>query len=363
MIPLNDLSRKSPSQIDAEIECISEVVRSGHYMKGQKTEKLQQAISSKISGKHVLCVGNGTDALVLAMLGLGLESGDKIAVTPNGGGYSTTAALEIGLVPLLVDVVLETHQLDINSLKKTFEANPDLKSVVVTHLYGQLAEIEEIVQFCKTNNIRVIEDCAQAFGARKKGMWSGSWGDAATFSFYPTKNLGGLGDGGAVAFLSVKNFEAARDISQYGWAQRYVVSRMRGMNSRIDEIQAAVLLYRFDLLEVENAKRREIVLQYSKSLNNIRTIVGTNDEDFVGHLCVMVTPDRDSDTRSLESQGIATGIHYPVLDQHQPAWLEIFKGQATPVAEILVKQILTLPCFPELSQDEIKTVSKAISKL
>ena len=363
MIPLNDLSRKSSSQIDAEIACISEVVRSGHYMKGPKTEALEKVISSKIAGKHVLCVANGTDALVLAMLGLGLKSGDKIAVTPNSGGYSTTAALEIGLVPILVDVVLQTHQLDIESLKNIFLAHPDLKCVVVTHLYGQIGEIKEIVDFCQLHNIFVIEDCAQAFGARKVDSWAGSWGDAATFSFYPTKNLGGLGDGGAIAFSSLKNFEAAREISQYGWAQRYVISRMRGMNSRIDEIQAAVLLYRIELLEAENAKRREIVSIYATSLTNNRTIVGSQLEDFVGHLCVMVTLDRDSDARVLESKGIATGIHYPVLDQHQPAWLEIFKGQTTPVAEILVNQILTLPCFPELSLDEIKTVSTEISKL
>lgn len=363
MIPLNDLSRKSPSQIDAEIECISEVIRSGHFMKGRKTEELENAISSKISGKHVLCVANGTDALVLAMLGLGLKDGEKIAVTPNCGGYSTTAALEIGLSPILVDVALTTHQLDVESLKKTFEVHPDLKCVVVTHLYGHIGEIMEIVQFCKVNNILVIEDCAQAFGARKFNSWAGSWGDAATFSFYPTKNLGGLGDGGAVAFSSIKNFETAREISQYGWAQRYVVSRLRGMNSRIDEIQAAVLLYRINLVESENARRREIISHYAKSLNTTHKIVRTSKEDFIGHLCVMVSPDRESDVKTLESQGIATGIHYPVLDQHQPAWVEIFQGQSTPIAQILVNQILTIPCFPELSKDEINTVSEAISKL
>jgi dTDP-4-amino-4,6-dideoxygalactose transaminase len=209
----------------------------------------------------------------------------------------------------------------------------------------------------------LIEDCAQAFGANLEGRSVGSWGDASTFSFYPTKNLGALGDGGAISFKDESHLTRARQLSQYGWSNRYEVSLIGGVNSRIDEIQAAVLLLRLESLNEDNKKRREIISRYQNSLSGNRRMIHANDDSFVGHLAVMVTTSRDQDSGILNQTGVGTGIHYPILDNRQPAWTSIFQGQTAPNSETNVEQILTLPCFPKLSESEIDQVCESLRSL
>jgi dTDP-4-amino-4,6-dideoxygalactose transaminase len=209
----------------------------------------------------------------------------------------------------------------------------------------------------------LIEDCAQAFGAKINGRSVGSWGDASTFSFYPTKNLGALGDGGAISFKQESHLERARQLAQYGWSDRYEVTLLGGVNSRIDEIQAAVLLLRLQKLDEENRKRRDVVKLYSESLTGTRKMVFIENESFVGHLAVLVTDSRDKDQAVLNAAGIATGVHYPIMDSDQPAWQSIFENQTTPIAAINAQKILTLPCFPRMTQSEIQLVCTTLSEL
>jgi aminotransferase EvaB len=362
-IPLNDLSRIDPVLLASEIEVVSKVIASGHYIKGFNTAELESIITSMTLAYGSLTVANGTDALILAMLGLGVERGDLVATAPNAGGYASAAAVRIGAVPILVDIDPLNAQMSPESLKNIFNSNKGIKAVVVTHLYGLMVDINKIRNLCNDANVLLIEDCAQSFGAKLNGQSAGSWGNAATFSFYPTKNLGAIGDGGAIAFKDKEHLERARQLSQYGWSNRYEISLIGGFNSRIDELQAAILLLRLADVDKENEVRREIISRYQNALGGNRRMIFDESESFVGHLAVMVTPSREEDIKHLSNLGISTGIHYPILDNSQPAWKEIFAGQVVSNAEENVSKILTLPCFPRQSESEIEQVCKALHEL
>ena len=362
-IPLNDLSRIDQDFLAAEIEVVTKVISSGHYMKGENTADLESRIFRLTQGCGAVTVANGTDALMLALLGLGVQPGDLVATVPNAGGYTSTAAIRVGAVPVLVDIDAETAQMSPNSLREVLSHTESIKVVVVTHLYGLMADVITIRNICDQFGVHLIEDCAQAFGANLQGQHVGSWGDAATFSFYPTKNLGAFGDGGAISFKDEKCLSRARQLSQYGWSNRYEVSLIGGVNSRIDEIQAAVLLLRLERLDEENERRREIVARYQSALSGDRRMIQVSNETFVAHLAVMVTASREIDKDHLSQTGVGTGIHYPILDNHQHAWKPIFSGQTVSNAEINVGQILTLPCFPKLTDSEIEQVCKTLSTL
>lgn len=362
-IPLNDLSRIDPVTLGAEIDVVSKVISSGQYMKGKFTADLELRITDLTQGSGTVTVANGTDALMLAMLGIGLGPGDFVATVPNAGGYTSTAAIRIGVEPVLVDIDPVTGQMSTDSLRQVLASAKSIKAIVVTHLFGLMADVPAIRSICDQFGVLLIEDCAQAFGANLQGRHVGSWGDAATFSFYPTKNLGAFGDGGAISFKDEKHLSRARQLSQYGWSNRYEVSLIGGVNSRIDEIQAAVLLLRLKRLNEENERRREIVARYQSVLNGERRMIHASNETFVAHLAVMVTPSRDADIDHISRSNIGTGIHYPILDNHQQAWKSIFLGQTVPFAEINVGQILTLPCFPNLTDSEIEQVCKTLKAL
>lgn len=362
MIPLNDLSRTDPETLASEIAVVSQVISSGSYIKGTHTLALEAEISKSTQSAGAVTVGNGTDALMLAMQGLGAHKGDLIATVPNAGGYTTAAAIRIGALPVLVDVDPATLQMSTDSLRRLV-SNKKLFAVVATHLYGLMTDIETIRDICNEAGVFLIEDCAQAFGAKFEGSNVGSWGDAAAFSFYPTKNLGALGDGGAISFKQMSHVASARQLAQYGWSNKYEVTMVDGVNSRIDEIQAALLLLRLESLDKDNNTRRSIVKRYSGSLSGQRKIIFVDDESFVGHSAVLVTDSRDKDKAALNSAGISTEIHYPILDNDQTAWKSIFENQIAPNASDNSPKILSLPCFPRLTENEIQQVCQALSAL
>lgn len=363
MIPLNDLSRKSTNQISQELEALEVVMRSGHYLKGNFTREFESVLGERIRKPYVLGLGNGTDALKIAMQGLGLRQGDLVAVAPNAGGYSTTAAKALSLEVGLVDVDEEFHQISPVSLEKFLKSFPKTRAVVLTHLYGKMGNVQEIKSICQKFEVFLIEDCAQSFGAELNGFQAGSIGDAATFSFYPTKNLGAAGDAGAVAFSSKNHYEAAAQLSQYGWRTRYLIELNGGSNSRMDEIQAALLLLGEKSIEVKNRQRREIVTKYLNSASKNVKIIGSNDVSFVGHLAVVVSDRRENDLTLFKQNEVETTVHYPVLDSDQPAWRGTFVSEEIPQAKVLVNQIYTVPCFPELYEDEIEIICKTLANL
>jgi dTDP-4-amino-4,6-dideoxygalactose transaminase len=226
-----------------------------------------------------------------------------------------------------------------------------------------MAPMKEISSICQEFGVKLIEDCAQAIGAYLDGRPAGSWGDASTFSFYPTKNLGCLGDGGAVAVKDAIVANHLRQLAQYGWNGRYSVEVAGGFNSRIDEIQAAILVHRIENLEEDNKRRRSIVKRYAGALSSQRCMLWKDDSSFVGHLAIMVSATRDADKKALENSGIGTGVHYPITDHQQIAWKNTFADQINPKADLLTSQILTLPCFPKMTEGEVNAVCNALSQL
>ena len=362
-IPVNDLARWDPIDLAEVTMCMTEVANSGYFMRGPHTSDLEKQLGVMLNEMKVVCVGNGTDALVLSLLSLGIKPGEKVATVANAGGYATGAVLRIGAVPILVDVELTTAQMSVASLSRQLEIHPEISLVVVTHLFGLMSDMHSIRELTMANGVLLIEDCAQAVGAELSGIPAGTWGDASTFSFYPTKNLACLGDGGAVAFKNPKNADTCRRLAQYGWSERYVISDSNGFNSRLDEIQAAILVSRMQRLAHNNQARKSIIARYVESLHETRYMVHNNANDFVGHLAVMITPHHQSDIEKLNRANVGNGVHYPVLDHHQPAWKEHFAGVSLPKSEQLVKSIITLPCFPLMTENEISQVCEVLKTL
>lgn len=362
-IPLNDLARWDPADLNDVKACITEVANSGHFMRGPHTSDLEMQLGVMLNDMKVVCVGNGTDSLVLSLLSLGIKPGEKVATVANAGGYATGAVLSVGAFPVLVDVDLVTAQMSAASLSVQLETHPDIRAVIATHLYGLMADMQLIREITSVKGILLVEDCAQAIGASQHGVPAGAWGDASTFSFYPTKNLACLGDGGAVAFKNPKNADTCRRLAQYGWSERYVVTDSDGFNSRLDEIQAAILVSRIRRLSRNNQVRRSIVARYVKALEEPRYMVYNYADNFVGHLAVLITPHRQSDLNKLSRANVGNGIHYPVLDHHQPAWTKNFEAVSLPNSEQLVKSIITLPCFPLMTEDEISRVCEVLESL
>jgi dTDP-4-amino-4,6-dideoxygalactose transaminase len=362
-VPLNDLSRWNEVERINVSQAIQQVIDSGHFINGPKTSLLNTRLKQFLGGREIVFVGNGTDALMLSLLGVGVKEGDLVATVANAGGYATSAILRIGAVPVLVDVDPRTAQISVEDLQLKLQSQPAMKAVVVTHLYGQMADMPSILAAVGSFDCLVIEDCAQSIGAAQAGLTSGTFGDASTFSFYPTKNLSCLGDGGAISFKSKSHAEYASQLAQYGWSSRYVIDHEGGFNSRLDEVQAAVLLERIDGLQKNNDKRRQIVNRYKAALRDSRFLIGEDDPSFVGHLAVLVTSSRDSDISSLNRQNIATGIHYPILDHQQTGWSTYFNKVKLPNSESLVKNIVSLPCFPLLQEFEIERVCEALQSL
>jgi dTDP-4-amino-4,6-dideoxygalactose transaminase len=362
-IPINDLARWDATDLSDVTACMTKVADSGHFMRGPHTSDLEKQLGKMLEGMKVVCVANGTDALVLSLLSLGVQPGDKVATVANAGGYATGAILRIGAIPVLVDVDLVTAQMSPASLSMNLETDSEIRAVVATHLYGLMADMQSIRELTSAKGVLLIEDCAQAIGAKLNGISAGAWGDASTFSFYPTKNLAGLGDGGAVAFRKSENADTCRRLAQYGWSERYVISTSNGFNSRLDEIQAAILISRMQRLAHNNQVRKSIIARYVKALNETRYMVYNDADDFVGHLAVMITPHQQADIEKLNQAGIGNGVHYPVLDHQQPAWTKHFVGVSLPNSEQLVNSIVTLPCFPLLQEFEIERVCEALQSL
>jgi aminotransferase EvaB len=364
-VPLNDLSRITPDEVIFLTELFREICGSGVYLKGAFTKQLESDLSSMFDNETTTAVANGTDALTLAIAALRLSSSSRVAIVPNAGGYSSIALRRLGLTAAYVDIDSTTAQMSVDSLTTVLETDQSIGAVVVTHLYGMCGEIEEVASLCKSFKVALIEDCAQSIGAQVAGQPAGTFGDIATLSFYPTKNLGGLGDGGAVVCKDSRTAQLVRELAQYGWSSRYVIDSLNGFNSRIDEIQAAILSSRLPFLADMNSTRKKIINRYADALDTPRRIINAPGQNFVGHLAIMVTPNRDSDARFLQSAGIATSIHYPLLDPEQPAWSSQEKQwrDLIPNAIDLNAQILTLPCFPTMRDDEITKVCDTLSTL
>jgi dTDP-4-amino-4,6-dideoxygalactose transaminase len=234
---------------------------------------------------------------------------------------------------------------------------------VVTHLYGNVADVEPIRRLCDERGVLLVEDCAQAIGARRDGRFAGTFGHLAAFSFYPTKNLGALGDGGAVVTDDPALAASVRALRQYGWEHKYHVVRRHGRNSRLDELQAAILRSKLPMVDRWNERRRTIVGRYAGALDVSAGRFVFDEGTSVAHLAVALVEDRDRARAVLEERGIGTDVHYPVADHRQPVWDGHAVQARLPVTEDAVEHVLTVPCFPELEDAEIDHVCEALDDL
>lgn len=361
MIALNDLSRHVEPMRDDLLAAMTRVLDRGWFVLGPELQALEHELAERFGLKNAIGVANGTDAIELALRGAGIVAGDEVILAANAGMYAATALSAIGATPVYADI--SDHDLNLDPVAAAAAITPHTRAIVATHLYGRMADMPALRELADRHGLILMEDCAQAIGARLDGHHAGSWGDIASFSFYPTKNLGALGDAGLVACRSTAVAERVRRLRQYGWQAKYIVADGPARNSRLDEMQAAVLRVQLPMLEAWNTRRRAVAARYAAVAHPELRHPATSGEDYVAHLYVVRTTQRDGLRAHLLANGICSDIHYPLLDTFQP----VNRAQATnaarplPVAEATVGQILSLPCYPELSEPEVTAVCKALT--
>lgn len=361
-VPLNSLVRHVDPLAERLTRVAQSVIRSGYYVLGPSVRRFEEEFASYCGVENAIGVANGTDALELALRALEVGPGDEVAVVANAGMYSTTAVLACGATPVYIDVDASTHTMSARALDNIVDRG--LKATIVTHLYGRLADMAAIMPVCERHGISIVEDCAQAHGAETtSGRKAGSLGDIACFSFYPTKNLGALGDGGAIVTSSEAIATRVKQLRQYGWSAKYTNELLGGRNSRLDELQAAMLSEMLPELDRWNERRREIANRYSTSIRSpVIAVPPVSGAEYVAHLYVVTSTRRDELRVHLESNGVQTDVHYPIPDYKQPALAGIELTHALPVTENLAATIVTLPCFPELTDEEVDVVIDACNR-
>lgn len=346
----------------AEIDAaIAGVLEGGWYILGREVEAFEREFAAYLGVAHVVGVASGTDALHLSLRACGVGPGDEV-VTVSHTAVATVAAIELaGATPVLVDIDPVTFTIDCNCLEELLRnrRSARLKAIVPVHLYGRPANMPAVMEIASRHGLQAIEDCAQSHGAAIHGRKTGAWGDIAAFSFYPTKNLAALGDGGAVATNDPALAGRARLLREYGWRERYV-SQVAGMNSRLDEVQAAILRVKLRYLDCDNARRRELADAYGAALAGSGLILPRPEAGSVHiyHQYVVRSAHRDALRTTLRDHGAGSLIHYPVPIHLQPAYRDRLQHGMMARTEEAAREVLSLPMFPELTLDQVNTVGK-----
>jgi dTDP-4-amino-4,6-dideoxygalactose transaminase len=361
LVPINSLQRHIAPLREALASAAATVIDSGHYVLGPGVDAFERAFAAYCGVQRCIGVGNGTDALELALRALAVGPGARVVVCANAAMYGTTAVIAAGAEPLFVDVRPGDGTMAPEALEAALAAHPDVAAVIVTHLYGQLADMAAIVPLCRARGIALVEDCAQAHGARgADGRCAGAYGDIACFSFYPTKNLGALGDGGALVTNDAGLADRARRLRQYGWSAKYCNSDGGGRNTRLDELQARFLLEMLPHLDDWNARRRHVANRYADGIRHPAIQVPPRaGADNVAHLYVVRCDRRDALREHLAAHAIQSDVHYPMPDHRQPCHGGRYDAVRLPVSEAEAARVLTLPCFPELDDAEVQRVIDA----
>ncbi len=339
--------------------------RSGWYLLGNEVKQFEENLKNYIGCNHAVGVANGLDALRLilrAYIEIGvMQKGDEIIVPANTYIASILAISDNGLVPVLVEPDISTYNTDVSKIEE--KITPKTKGIMIVHLYGRVVFSEELKKLAKKYNLKIVEDNAQSIGAEWNGIKTGNLGDAAGFSFYPGKNLGALGDGGAVTCNDDELAKAVRAIANYGSNQKYV-NIYKGLNSRLDEIQAAVLDVKLQYIDRDNKRRREIAKQYIAEINNPKIILPeypTDENEHVWHIFVVRTAERDNLQQYLAENNVQTLIHYPIPPHKQEAYKE-WNNLSFPVTEQIHSEVLSLPISPVMNLKEVKVVIELMNK-
>lgn len=344
---------------------IATVLESGWYILGKEVTRFEEEFAAFIGVKQCVSVASGTDAILIALLACGLGPGDGV-ITVSNTAVATVAAIELcGAVPVLVDVDADTFTIEPRHVEEVMRTNREgfIKAVVPVHLFGHPADMDAIMTIATCYKLCVIEDCAQAHGARFRGKRVGSIGAAGAFSFYPTKNLGAIGDGGGIVTSDPDLAQRVMMLRQYGWKERYI-SDIPGMNSRLDEIQAAILRVKLKSLEEGNRRRRAIANLYRQGLADTQLVmpVERKDCEHVYHQFVIRCPERDSLKAYLQKRSVGTAVLYPVPIHKQAGY--VGRIPVSPMGlhhtETLSREILCLPVYPEISENQVARVIDGI---
>ena len=362
MIPLNDFKAEPEELLQAQLKAVERVLRSGWYILGNELKAFEGQWALRCGTAHSVGVGNGMDALELGLRAMGIGPDDEIITTPMTAFATVLAIFRAGALPVLADIDPETALLSPESARRCI--TPRTKGILLVHLYGQIRDMDAWETLCLTHGIALLEDCAQSHLAAWKGKTAGNFGAWGAYSFYPTKNLGAMGDGGALNTNDSALAERVRVLRNYGQSKRYYHPEM-GMNSRLDEIQAAILSCRLTHLDGFTESRRRIAQAYFAGIHNPRVRLlarPVETENHVYHLFVVTTPERDALSEHLKAQGVDSLIHYPVPVHRQETCHGIrVDPQGLPNAEAHASTCLSVPCHPQMNEVQIAQVIAAIN--
>jgi len=362
VIRMNDFLTEPLELRESVKSALVRVAESGYYVLGPEVRGFEERFSSWTGISHVAGVANGLDALSLGLHALGVGPGDEVITTPMTAFATILAILQVGATPVLADIDPETALLSPESVERLMGSKT--KALILVHLYGQIKNMASWVALCEKANIFLVEDCAQSHGARQNGVHCGQFGEFGAFSFYPTKNLGALGDGGAVVSANPELVSTVATLRNYGQADRYHHDLV-GVNSRLDEIQAAVLSERLAWIDQLTSRRQEIARLYREHIDSahVRLLAAPGaSESHVYHLFVVTTPHRESLMDFLRSRDIETLIHYPVPAHQQKALPAVtMDPRGLVAAEEHAATCVSLPCHPGLSDDDVFLVIDAVN--
>lgn len=357
-IPVLDLSPEIDALWDELNAAIQSVLRSGQFVTGPEVKAFENEVAGYLGVKHAIGVNSGTDGLVIGLKALGVGEGDEVITTPFSFFATAESISNVGAKPVFADIDEKTFNIDPSKIRAAI--TPRTKAILPVHLYGRPAEMDEIMSIAEDNNLLVIEDCAQSFGARYKGKQTGTIGDVGAFSFFPSKNLGAFGDGGLITTNDDRTAQLARMLRVHGAKKKYH-NEILGYNSRLDSIQAAVLRVKLPHIDNWNQGRRKVAENYNSLFNDAPMLI--TPEVSPGHVFHQYTvrilgKDRDKVQTDLDKQGVGTMVYYPIPQDRLPIYLD--KYEANPVSDELGQQVLSLPIWPSLDTATQRFISKSL---
>lgn len=361
-VTMNDFRAEPEALLQAQLAACERVMRSGWWILGKEVAAFEKEWGEFLSSPHVLGCGNGLDAIELGLRALGVGAGDEVITTPMTAFATVLGILRAGAVPVLADIDPSTAMLSPDSVRRCVSRRT--KAIILVHLYGQIGAVEELLQIAGQNELHLIEDCAQAHGASWQGRAAGTIGSLGAWSFYPTKNLGAIGDGGALSTSQQPVAEAFRSLRNYGQSVRYH-HPLLGTNSRLDELQAAILRERLRYLPQWTARRREIAARYSAGIDNSEVAplpLPAAAETHVHHLFVVTCIRREALQAHLKSQAVETLIHYPIPVHFQEPCRALQRDpRGLAAAEAHANSCLSLPCHAGLTDEQVDQVIAAVN--
>lgn len=360
MKPMIDLKKQYLEIKDEILFMLNDVLESSQYVLGKNVLNLEENIKNYYSTKEAIAVASGTDALHLSLKALGIGDGDEVITTPFTFFATAEAILYVGARPVFVDIEPDTYNINTSLIEK--KITEKTKAILPVHIFGHPSDMNAIMNIAKKYNLKIIEDCAQSFGASMNGKKTGSFGDAGCFSFYPSKNLGAYGDGGMIILNDSEAADYIKKLRNHGSAGGYRHEYI-GYNSRLDEIQAAILLVKFKRIDEYNKKRRENASLYSSLLSDVVACpVEKSGCYHVYHQYTIRSPKRDAIQQKLKEHDIPSVVYYPIPLHLQEALKFIgHKEGDFPVAEQIAKEVLSLPIYPELNDEDIELTAKIIN--